>query len=278
MIRTESYTYTFENVTEDGLSIKVNFVEDIPVVNKYTVTVNAGTYGTASPSSVTVDERTSFSMSLDEPKQSVTIVFGDGQNIIVTANSGYLVQAITSDGSTTITKNTILSVEYVQSKTISFTGQNDEQGSAIGYARASYNNVSKESSSYGKNRAISVTLALGTVITLEPVIHNSDYKFVHWVASSSDGSTEEIISGEAGTGRVVITLQSNTKNVWTAVFRKKKHTISVTNLAPDYGSIVPGEDVEVNDGANQSFTITPNAGYKIESIVVNGVPINLDDA
>ena len=48
-------------------------------------------------------------------------------------------------------------------------------------------------------------------------------------------------------------------------------TYTVTASAGSGGSIVPSGPVIVSSGANQSFTITPNTGYQIAGVTVNGV-------
>ncbi|MCX6344461.1 MAG: hypothetical protein NT018_05225 [Armatimonadetes bacterium] len=48
-------------------------------------------------------------------------------------------------------------------------------------------------------------------------------------------------------------------------------TKTITAIAEGNGSISPSGAVVVNYGANQTFTITPNIGYKIASVTVDGV-------
>jgi PKD repeat protein len=48
-------------------------------------------------------------------------------------------------------------------------------------------------------------------------------------------------------------------------------TWTITASAGNGGSISPSGSVTVNHGANQTFTITPNTGYNIKSVVVDGV-------
>ena len=63
-----------------------------------------------------------------------------------------------------------------------------------------------------------------------------------------------------------------------------KHTISVTfeevpphdeyiikATAGDNGTIAPSGDVKVNKGENKTFTFTPNAGYEVKEVKVDGV-------
>ncbi|MBO7480916.1 MAG: T9SS type A sorting domain-containing protein [Bacteroidales bacterium] len=57
------------------------------------------------------------------------------------------------------------------------------------------------------------------------------------------------------------------------------HTITLT--VGEHGSVTPsGENgiVTVGDGADVSFTITPDAGYQIDALVVDGSPLYCDPA
>ena len=48
--------------------------------------------------------------------------------------------------------------------------------------------------------------------------------------------------------------------------------IITTSAGPD-GSISPSGSVSVNYGASQTFTITPNTGYQVASVLVDGVSV-----
>jgi len=50
-------------------------------------------------------------------------------------------------------------------------------------------------------------------------------------------------------------------------------TFSVTASAGDGGAITPFGTIEVNAGEAKAFTITPNAGYKIKDVKVDGVSV-----
>ncbi len=60
------------------------------------------------------------------------------------------------------------------------------------------------------------------------------------------------------------------------------HTISVTFTNQTFiitasagvnGTISPSGAVVVNYGANQAFTFTPDTGYEVDEIQVDGVPV-----
>ena len=45
---------------------------------------------------------------------------------------------------------------------------------------------------------------------------------------------------------------------------------AITAAADVTGSITPSGTVTVNKGASQTFTITPNQGYQVRSVIVDG--------
>ena len=53
----------------------------------------------------------------------------------------------------------------------------------------------------------------------------------------------------------------------------KPETYTITASAGTGGSITPTGDVTVNKGENQTFTITPNEGYEIADVIVDGVSV-----
>jgi hypothetical protein len=51
------------------------------------------------------------------------------------------------------------------------------------------------------------------------------------------------------------------------------NTYMITASAGDNGTISPSGTVTVNYGANQTFTITPNCGYRVATVLVDGVSV-----
>ncbi|HPZ03940.1 MAG TPA: fibronectin type III domain-containing protein [Bacteroidales bacterium] len=49
-------------------------------------------------------------------------------------------------------------------------------------------------------------------------------------------------------------------------------TYTITATAGPHGTITPSGDVTVNQGASQTFTFTPEAGYRIDVVLVDGAP------
>ena len=81
--------------------------------------------------------------------------------------------------------------------------------------------------------------------------------FVHTL-QVLDYKVKDIDLSEGNIGQV----EANTVNA------KITHTITAT--AGNNGTITPSGEVSVTDGANQSFTITPDSGYQIADVKVDG--------
>jgi len=75
-------------------------------------------------------------------------------------------------------------------------------------------------------------------------------------------------------GQQILTLNQDTGGgVWNinyASFASQNPTFTITASAGSGGSISPSGSVGVNQGANQSFTITPNSGFTVSSVTVDG--------
>lgn len=97
-----------------------------------------------------------------------------------------------------------------------------------------------------------VTVDYGTSLNLEAV-PAAGWKFSHW----EDGSTENI--------RTIVMTEDKT-----AIATFEKITYTITATAGPGGSIAPGGKVAVPHGGSQTFTITPDRGYRIVDVLVDG--------
>ncbi|MGE5807887.1 MAG: Ig-like domain-containing protein, partial [Nitrospirota bacterium] len=66
---------------------------------------------------------------------------------------------------------------------------------------------------------------------------------------------------------------SNAANVTITLIGAKTHTI--TALSDSKGTITPSSTMTVNDGGSQTFTFTPNTGYQIVDVVVDGKSVGV---
>ncbi|KAF0131413.1 MAG: hypothetical protein FD155_1077, partial [Bacteroidetes bacterium] len=94
----------------------------------------------------------------------------------------------------------------------------------------------------------------GSAVTAIP---NAGYQFVNW----SDLSTANPRTDVNVTANLTVT----------ANFALNTYTIVATVGAN--GSITPSGNIAVGHGQNQSFAITPDAGYHIANVLVNGVSV-----
>ena len=86
------------------------------------------------------------------------------------------------------------------------------------------------------------------------------YRFVRWTEGGLEVSTDADYSFIAESDRTLV-----------AHFALNTYTINASAGAG--GSIAPSGTVTVNHGASRSFAITPNAGYKVADVKVDGVSV-----
>jgi len=89
---------------------------------------------------------------------------------------------------------------------------------------------------------------------------NEGYEFINWTENGVQVSANAAYWFTATANRTLV-----------ANFRLKTYTITATAGAG--GSINPAGNVNVTHGSNQSFTITPDTGYDIEDVKVDGVSV-----
>jgi hypothetical protein len=85
---------------------------------------------------------------------------------------------------------------------------------------------------------------------------NANYNFVNWTESDEEVSTDATYTFTAESNRTLV-----------ANFALKTYTITVS--AGANGTITP-ETITVNHGDDQVFTITPNEGFKISQVLIDG--------
>jgi uncharacterized repeat protein (TIGR02543 family) len=94
-------------------------------------------------------------------------------------------------------------------------------------------------------------------------IVRTGYTFANWntAADGSGTSYNPAATFTIGAANIVLYAQ------WTI------NTYTITATAGSNGSISPSGAVSVNHGADQTFTITPNAGYHVDVLTVDGGPV-----
>ena len=292
-------SYTFSNVTA-GHTISATFA-----VRTYTITASAGDGGTISPTgTVTVNHGTSqvFTIAANSGYQvSSVTVDGVSQGAITSytfsnVTAGHTISAtfavrtytITASAGTggSISPSGAVSVNQGASQTFTIAANTGytiagvtvdgvPQGAISSYT---FGNVTAAHTISATFSAITytITASAGTGGTISPtgavsVNHGTGRTF------TINGSIGYIIADVLVDGVSVGPVSSYTFNNVTA-----NHTISASFNAATYtisasagsgGSISPGGSVTVNHGANQAFTITPDSGYGVTSVLVDGVSV-----
>jgi hypothetical protein len=188
------------------------------------------------------------------PTGTQTYAGGSNVPISAVAASGYQFSSWISTGSisfdSTTSSSTTAHINSAGSITANFasitTGQNYQVTFALGTGGASMNPTGTNSYAAGSTVAISATPASG-------------YRFSSWTSAGT-------ISFDSATSASTNAHISSDGTI-TANFATNQHTITVTQGSN--GVIAPGTTA-VNDGASQTFSITPNNGYHVLNVVVDG--------
>ena len=208
---------------------------DISVSDKlvYLITATAGSNGTISPSgSVSVDK-------------------GKDQTFTITPDSGYEIDTLKVDGvDANTTNNTYTFTNVTSDHTISVTFKKIVHTNTITATAGSNGTISPSgnvSVDDGKDQTFTITPNSGYEIdTLK--VDGVDAKATNNTYTFSNITSDHTIN---------------------VTFKKIVHTITVT--AGSNGMISPNGNVSVNHGKDQTFTITPNSGYEIDTLKVDGV-------
>ena len=105
------------------------------------------------------------------------------------------------------------------------------------------------------------TYSAGTIVTLVAV-PNAGYNFVTWF-----GDVDTI--ADVNSAATTITMDDD----YSISPSFSIDTYTLTTAAGANGSISPSGSVTVNSGGSQSFTITPNTGYRIVDVQVDGASV-----
>ncbi len=105
---------------------------------------------------------------------------------------------------------------------------------------------------------------------MHPVFHKYTRDWLHEVTGYSKGYLSRVARGNISLSRyfverVCFKLNRPQKELFRSAF--------IAASADGDGTIEPSGDVVVDYGASQEFTITPDTGYEIADVVVDGVSV-----
>jgi len=204
-------------------------------INTYTITSSTGENGSISPTGET------------------TINHGGSQAYTITPNEGYRIADVLIDGSSVGAVSTYEFANVTANHTISATSELDVYQLAITKTGTGTGTVTSTPAGINCGETCSYNYNAGTSVTL--------------TATPEAGSTFSGWTGACtGTDTCVLAI-SEAKNA-SAEFTLNSYTITAT--AGDNGSIAPTGETVVNHGGTQAYTITPNEGYRVEVVLVDG--------
>ncbi|MBW2062185.1 MAG: SBBP repeat-containing protein [Deltaproteobacteria bacterium] len=223
-------SYTFYNVKEDH-TIEASFASD-----SYTIAASAGPNGSITPSG------------------AVSVSYGTDQAFTITPDTGYNIADVLVDGVSVGPVNAFTFAHVTGNHTI---------------------NVVFTMKTYTIN---ATTDPCGTVAPLGAISVQEGANQTFSITPDDGSSIKDIIVDGNSVGAVSSYTFYNVKEDHTieASFASDIYTIAAS--AGPNGSITPSGAVSVSYGTDQAFTITPDMGYNIADVLVDGVSVGAVNA
>lgn len=181
------------------------------------------------------------------PNGTVKVKYGEDKTFTIKPNTGYEIKSVTVDGTNKgkISSFTFNDVKEAHSISATFVKKQFNITASAG-AGGKISPSGTATVSYGDDKTYTITPNTGYEIKSVTV----------------DGVNKGKISSYTFN-------DINAAHTISATFVKK--TFSITASAGTGGKISPAGNTSVSYGDDKTFTITPNTGYKIESVIVDGV-------
>jgi predicted ester cyclase len=150
-------------------------------------------------------------------------------------------------------------------------------GSSVGAVAAyTFTNVTANhtiAATFAANSSYTITASAGSNGTISPAgpvsVLSGAYKKFTFTPDAGYRVADVLVDGVSVGARTSYTFNSVTSNHTISVsFTLDVYTITVA--ADVNGSITPSGTITVNKGGSQTFTITPNAGFTVRSVIVDG--------
>ncbi len=204
-----------------------------PVTTAYVITATAGANGTISPNG------------------DVAVNEGASRTFTITPNTGHSIQDVTVDGASVGAVATYAFTNVTAPHTIAATFMATPPNTYTITATAGANGGISPSG------AVTVNKGASQSFTITP---NTGY------------SIQDVTVDGASVGAVATYAFTNVTaphTIAATFILTPPATYTITATAGTGGTISPSGAVTVNSGANQTFTITPNAGYAVQDVVVD---------
>ena len=291
--------YTFTHVISDH-TISATFA-----LNTYSLTAGAGTGGSITPSGVvTASYGSSQTFSVTPaPGYSISDVLVDGTSVgavnsytFTSIQADHTIQALFSMYSYTITAGAgaggsispsgSVSVSYGNSQTFTITPDPGYaissvvvDGSPAGTpASYTFTNVQAAHSIYASFTASTYTITPsagsgGTISPSSPVTVGAGGSQTFAIIPNTGYSVQTVYVDGASVGAVTSYTFTNVQASHTIYAAFAATTYTITASAGTGGSISPPGAVSVAYGGSQTCTITPNTGYTISDVKVDGISV-----
>jgi hypothetical protein len=281
-------SYTFHTVVVNH-SISAVF---LPV---YTITTNAGAGGTITPGSITLDQGTNqiFTIAANRFYQIFDVIV-DG--VSAGAISTYTFSNLSANHTIAATFSSIITNVALNKPTTCQAGQAGHESSYANDADGS-NNSYWSASPYSKWWKVDLEAIydLTSIVIRNYVEGSRSYQYT--IQVSTDDVTYTQIAAKVNRNaavaagdtyninttaryiRVNMTYNSPNMSVNISDFRVYGTpavglpTYSLTSTVGSNGYISPSGTVILNRGTKQTFTITPNSGYKVSNVIVDGTSV-----
>ena len=247
--------YTVSNISKD-ISVEVEFEAIM-----YTLTIKSTGSGTAAYGGSTIRSKTS----------TFTVNEGSSAVITFTPDAGYRIKSVKVNGadvtsSVSNNKYTVSSISKYTSVEVEFEAITHTLSiTSIGNGTASYSGTSIR----GKTSTFTVNQGTSATITFTP---DAGYRIKSVKVNGAD-----VTSSLSSNKYTVSSISGNTSVE--VEFEAITHTLSITSIgngtASYSGTSVRGKTstFTLNEGSSATITFTPDAGYKIKSVKVNGTDV-----
>ena len=228
----KSNPYTLTNIQANH-RVEVEF-EAIPVTT-HTITATAGANGSISPSG------------------QVSVNDGASQNFTIAADTGYRIKDVKVDGASVGAVGSYQFDNVTADHTISAEFEVIPPTSKVIHATAGANG----SIAPGGDVSVNIGADQAFTITADAGYEIEDVKV--------DGASQGAISTYTFTN----VQEDHTIEATFKAAQADTYTVNVTNNTPSFGTITPASGT-VNVGTVTTVTATPNSGYKIKSLTLDG--------
>ena len=200
----------------------------------------------ANTNTITASAGTGGSIS---PSGAVSVSYGTSKAFTITPNSGYRVAGVLVDGTSVgaVTTYTFSNVTANHTIAASFAANTNTITASAGTG-----------GSISPSGAVSVSYGTSKAFTITP---NSGYRVAGVLV---DGTS---------VGAVTTYTFSNVTANHTIAASFAANTNTITASAGTGGSISPSGAVSVSYGTSKTFTITPNSGYRVAGVLVDGTSV-----